>query len=99
MPGTTCDGLEFAADAIARGAVAIASERDPRQSIRGLGVPWLRVPSARVAAGRLADLVYRDPSALIVLIAVTGSSALNVWSAAEEIVGDEDPLMAMYLSS
>ncbi|MHC4578118.1 MAG: Mur ligase domain-containing protein, partial [Planctomycetota bacterium] len=69
VPGTRRDGLEFAAEAVARGAAAVAAERDPR-----VGVPWLEVPSAREALGRLADLVYGDPSRELVLIGVTGTN-------------------------
>ncbi|MEM8884602.1 MAG: UDP-N-acetylmuramoyl-L-alanyl-D-glutamate--2,6-diaminopimelate ligase [Planctomycetota bacterium] len=67
--GTDDDGLHYARDAIQRGAVAVASERDP-----GAGVPWLRVPDARAAAGRLADLLYGDPSRQLALIGVTGTN-------------------------
>ncbi|MHC4970816.1 MAG: UDP-N-acetylmuramoyl-L-alanyl-D-glutamate--2,6-diaminopimelate ligase [Planctomycetota bacterium] len=69
VPGTEADGIDFAKDAVARGAVAVAAERDPR-----LPVAWIRVSSARRAAGRLADLVYGDPSGQLVLIGVTGTN-------------------------
>ncbi len=69
VPGTQADGLDFARDAVARGAVAVAAERDP-----GLPVPWIRVSSARRAAGRLADLVYGDPSRGLALVGVTGTN-------------------------
>jgi len=67
--GTREDGLAYARDAVARGAVAVAAESDPRA-----GVPWLRVPSARQAAGELADLVYGDPSSRLALVGVTGTN-------------------------
>ena len=69
MRGTSRDGQEFTADALQRGAVAVASERDP-----GPGVHWLRVDDARVAVGRLADAFYGDPSRRIPLIGVTGTN-------------------------
>lgn len=69
VPGTAQDGLAFAADAVARGAVAVAAEREP-----DVRVPWLRVPCARTAAGRLADVVYDDPSAELGLVGVTGTN-------------------------
>ncbi len=69
IPGTRDDGLAYAADAVQRGAVAVAAETDPR-----LGVPWIEVPDARVAAGRLADIVYRHPSLELALIGVTGTN-------------------------
>ncbi len=69
IPGQREDGLRYAADAVARGAVAIAAERDP-----GLAVPWIRVACARAAAGRLADRIYGDPSRAIALVGVTGTN-------------------------
>jgi len=69
MPGTRDDGLRYARDAASRGAVAVAGERDP-----GAGIPWIRVPDARQSAGRLADLVYGDPSREIALLGVTGTN-------------------------
>jgi UDP-N-acetylmuramoyl-L-alanyl-D-glutamate--2,6-diaminopimelate ligase len=69
VPGTRADGLAFARDAAARGAAAIAAERDP-----GVGLPWIAVPTAREAAGRLADLVYGDPSRELALVGVTGTN-------------------------
>jgi UDP-N-acetylmuramoyl-L-alanyl-D-glutamate--2,6-diaminopimelate ligase len=68
MPGTREDGLKYARDAAARGAVAIASAEDP-----GAGVPWLEV-EGRAAAGRLSDLVYGDPSRELQLVGVTGTN-------------------------
>ena len=67
--GHARDGLRYARDAVERGAVAIVAERDPRA-----GVPWIPVPDARAAAGRLADLVYGDPSRRLALIGVTGTN-------------------------
>jgi UDP-N-acetylmuramoyl-L-alanyl-D-glutamate--2,6-diaminopimelate ligase len=69
VPGTQADGIEFARDAVARGAVAVAAEQDPR-----LPAAWIQVSSARRAAGRLADLVYGDPSRQLVLVGVTGTN-------------------------
>jgi len=67
--GTREDGGAYVADALARGAAAVASESDP-----GPGVAWLPVPCAREAAGPLADLVYGDPSRALVLVGVTGTN-------------------------
>jgi len=69
VPGSKEDGLRFARDAVARGAAAVAAERDP-----GVDAPWLKVPEARVAAGLLADLVYGDPSQRLALVGVTGTN-------------------------
>ncbi|MEE8107397.1 MAG: UDP-N-acetylmuramoyl-L-alanyl-D-glutamate--2,6-diaminopimelate ligase [Planctomycetota bacterium] len=69
ISGTNADGRRFVDDALARGAVAIAAETDP-----GAGAPWLAVPCARTAAGRIADLLYGDPSALLSLVGITGTN-------------------------
>ena len=70
VPGLREDGLRYAADALARGAVAVASETDP-----GPGPAWIRVSGGtRRAAGRLADLVYGDPSRELPLAGVTGTN-------------------------
>jgi len=67
--GNDDDGLRYARDAVARGAVAVVAERDP-----GVDVPWLRVADSRSAAGMLADRVYGDPSRQLALIGVTGTN-------------------------
>jgi len=67
--GHDADGLRFAADARDQGASGIVAERDPQA-----GLPWIRVPDARAAAGRIADLVYGDPSRELALIGVTGTN-------------------------
>jgi UDP-N-acetylmuramoyl-L-alanyl-D-glutamate--2,6-diaminopimelate ligase len=69
VPGTRADGLAYARDAARKGAVAVVAERDPKS-----GLPWLQVPSARAAAGRLADLLYGDPSRALALVGVTGTN-------------------------
>ncbi len=58
VPGFTADGHDFAADAIARGAVALVVERP-----LGLGVPEVVVPSARAAMAPAAARLHGDPSA------------------------------------
>jgi UDP-N-acetylmuramoyl-L-alanyl-D-glutamate--2,6-diaminopimelate ligase len=63
------DGLRYARDAVARGAVGVVAEKDPRA-----GVPWLHVHDARTAAGRIADFIYGDPSRQLALIGVTGTN-------------------------
>jgi len=69
ISGTQADGQRFVADALSRGAVAVVAESDP-----GGDVPWLQVACARTAAGRLADLLYGDPSALLQLVGITGTN-------------------------
>ena len=56
FPGTRADGHEFAADAVANGAVALVVER-PLE----LDVPQLLVPSARAAMAVAADEFFGRP--------------------------------------
>jgi len=71
--GAKSDGLEHAADAIARGAVAVVADR-PRAAETPAGVPWIRVPSPRQALGRLAARIQGDPAERLVLAGVTGTN-------------------------
>jgi UDP-N-acetylmuramoyl-L-alanyl-D-glutamate--2,6-diaminopimelate ligase len=67
--GMTRDGHEFAADAIARGAVALVVERP-----LGLGVPEVLVADARAAMAPAAANFNADPSATLKLVGVTGTN-------------------------
>ncbi len=62
-------GLDFVADAVARGAAALvlpaAPETDP-------GVPWLVVPHTGAALARLCAAVYGEPTGD--LVGITGTS-------------------------
>ncbi len=69
VPGFTRDGHDFAADAIARGAVALVVERPVN-----LGVPELRVPSVRTAMAPAAAAFYGDPTASLTTVGVTGTN-------------------------
>ena len=69
VPGFTRDGHEFAADAIARGAVALVVERPLDSS-----VPQIRVPSVRAAMAPAAAAFYGDPTAALDVVGVTGTN-------------------------
>jgi UDP-N-acetylmuramoyl-L-alanyl-D-glutamate--2,6-diaminopimelate ligase len=69
VPGFTRDGHEFAADAIARGAVALVVERPLI-----LDVPQIRVKSVREAMAPAAARFYRDPTAQLLVGGVTGTN-------------------------
>ena len=58
VPGFTRDGHEFAADAVARGAVALVVERP-----LDLAVPQVQVESVRAAMAPAAAAFYGDPTA------------------------------------
>jgi UDP-N-acetylmuramoyl-L-alanyl-D-glutamate--2,6-diaminopimelate ligase len=69
VPGLTRDGHDFAADAIARGAVALVVERPLR-----LGVPEVLVNSVRAAMAHAAARFNGDPSATLKVVGVTGTN-------------------------
>lgn len=69
-PGFRVDGHQFAAEAVARGAVAVVTER----WLEGLNAAQLVVRDAREAAARLAAAFYGHPSRRLTLIGVTGTN-------------------------
>ncbi len=69
VPGFTRDGHEYAADAVARGAVALVVQRPLR-----LEVPEILVPSVREAMAHAAAAFYGDPSARLEVVGVTGTN-------------------------
>ena len=79
LPGERRHGVEFAAEACARGAVAILSDRDP-----GAGVPWLASTAPRRAAALAAWALAGHPERHLRLLAVTGT---NGKSTVADLVG------------
>jgi UDP-N-acetylmuramoyl-L-alanyl-D-glutamate--2,6-diaminopimelate ligase len=69
VSGFESDGHDFAADALARGAVALVLER--RLS---LGVPEIVVPSSREAMAPIAARFFGDPSAQLRVVGITGTN-------------------------
>lgn len=68
--GVKTDAAAFAQDAVARGAVAVVSERD----LPGLSVPVVVVPDASEALGRLADRLEGEPSREVAVTGITGTN-------------------------
>jgi UDP-N-acetylmuramoyl-L-alanyl-D-glutamate--2,6-diaminopimelate ligase len=74
LPGQRFDGWDFAAAAVAAGAVAVAGA-PPRQGAPvGLGVPWVEVAQPRTALAALAARAYGHPERELVLAGVTGTN-------------------------
>ena len=67
--GFTRDGHEFAADAVARGAVALVVDHP-----LGLGVPEVVVDDVRAAMAPAAANLHGDPTATLRTIGVTGTN-------------------------
>ena len=70
LPGTKSDGRTFAADAVARGAVAVVAE----EPVDGLDATQLIVPDARDALADIAALWYGSPDRDMKLCGVTGTN-------------------------
>lgn len=69
LPGFRVDGHNFAADAVARGAVALVVERP-----LDLPVPQLCVADARAAMLAISDRFFGHPAAQLGLIGITGTN-------------------------
>ena len=72
LAGHQDDGGRYAAQAIARGAIAVLSER-PLDDLR-LDIPVLHSPHLRQYLGALANRFFDTPSAALKLCAVTGTN-------------------------
>src|ERR687888_161336 len=69
VPGSRADGHDFAAEAVANGAVALVVERP-----LDLDVPQLVVPDARRAMAVVADEFFGHPSTELQVAGVTGTN-------------------------
>jgi UDP-N-acetylmuramoyl-L-alanyl-D-glutamate--2,6-diaminopimelate ligase len=69
VPGSTVDGHDLAAEAVASGAVALVVERR-----LDLPVPQLEVESVRAVMGPIAARFFGDPSRELEVAAVTGTN-------------------------
>ncbi len=69
IPGVHSDGADYVADAIARGAAAVAAEKP-----LALEVPVLTVESAQAALYQIARRLYGDPTSSLQVIGVTGTN-------------------------
>lgn len=69
LPGQRHHGVEFVAEALDRGAVAVLSDRDP-----GPGPAWLHSDAPRAAMARAAWTMAGNPQASLRLVGVTGTN-------------------------
>ncbi len=72
--GARAHGADFAAEAVARGAVAVLTDPAGRDRARSSGVPTLVVADPRAVLGAVSVWVYDDPAASIALIGITGTN-------------------------
>ena len=71
LPGARAHGIDFAADALAAGAVALLTDRDG--AARAPDAPVIVVDHPRRVLGRFAARVYGDPATSLRMIGVTGT--------------------------
>ncbi len=74
LPGTRTHGADFAADALAAGAVAVLTDPAGARRPALAGVPVLVHDDPRSVLGVLASRVYGDPSRKLAVLGVTGTS-------------------------
>jgi UDP-N-acetylmuramoyl-L-alanyl-D-glutamate--2,6-diaminopimelate ligase len=75
LPGATAHGGRYAADAVARGAVAVLTDAAGLDAMGAdLGVPVLIHADPRSVLGEVAATVYGNPSDRLRVIGVTGTS-------------------------
>jgi len=70
VPGATRDGHDFAADAVAAGAVALVVDH----VVEGVDVPQVVVKSVRRVMGTIADRHFGEPSKRLDVFGVTGTN-------------------------
>lgn len=68
LSGTRENGADYAREALARGAVCIAAERESEDA------PCLLLPDARAALARMAATWYGEPARNMQLVGVTGTN-------------------------
>ena len=76
LPGATRHGVAFAGQALAAGAVAVFTDPAGAAELARAGgpAPALVVPDPRAALGRLSAEVYGNPSRVLPVLGVTGTS-------------------------
>lgn len=80
LAGAHAHGARFAADAVARGAVAVLTDPAGLELLGGIGVPVLVHDAPRSVLGELSSALYGDPSRKLRIIGITGTSGKTTTS-------------------
>ncbi|WP_147124106.1 Mur ligase family protein, partial [Nocardia neocaledoniensis] len=80
LPGATSHGARFAADALARGAVAVITDAEGAALIGEVAVPVLVRDNPRAVLGELSAEIYGHPSDRLRIIGITGTSGKTTTS-------------------
>jgi len=79
VPGTTADGVAYAAEALRKGAVAIVAERAPAPAIEGAVV--VEVPDVRTALARAAARFFpRQPETIVAITGTSGKTSVAAFA-------------------
>jgi UDP-N-acetylmuramoyl-L-alanyl-D-glutamate--2,6-diaminopimelate ligase len=71
LKGQKADGVAFAVQALAKGAIAVVAEAGRPPEVTA---PWIEVSDARLAMARLAAAFYGDPSRELAVVGITGTN-------------------------
>ncbi|TNC22680.1 UDP-N-acetylmuramoyl-L-alanyl-D-glutamate--2,6-diaminopimelate ligase [Amycolatopsis alkalitolerans] len=82
LPGARAHGADFAAEALAAGAVAVLTDEAgaERPALRDAGVPVLVHSDPRAVLGSVAAWIYGEPSLRLAVLGVTGTSGKTTTS-------------------
>lgn len=96
LRGQHLNGLVFAEDALARGAVAVVAEDVPKA---GFNAAWIQVGDAREAMAVLAATFYADPSRELLVIGTTGTNGKTTTTYLVEGILEEGGISCGRISS
>ncbi|MEV6325509.1 UDP-N-acetylmuramoyl-L-alanyl-D-glutamate--2,6-diaminopimelate ligase [Nocardia sp. NPDC051787] len=80
LPGARSHGARFAADAVARGAVAVLTDAAGAELAGPLEVPVLIRENPRAVLGELSAGIYGNPSERLRIVGITGTSGKTTTS-------------------
>ena len=96
LRGQHLNGVVFAEDALARGAVAVVAEDIPQA---GFNAFWIQVDDARVAMAVLAATFHADPSRDLLVIGTTGTNGKTTTTYLVEGILEEGGISCGRISS
>jgi len=96
LRGQHLNGLVFAEDALARGAVAVVAEDIPQA---GFNAAWIQVGDARAAMAVLAATFYAGPSQELLVIGTTGTNGKTTTTYLVEGILEEGGISCGRISS
>ncbi|MGY1822268.1 UDP-N-acetylmuramoyl-L-alanyl-D-glutamate--2,6-diaminopimelate ligase [Geodermatophilus sp. SYSU D00079] len=80
LPGARTHGARFAADAAARGAVAVLTDPTGREQACATGLPVCVVEDPRALLGAVAARVYGEPGRRLQVVGITGTNGKTTTS-------------------